>query len=76
MKKERENSRPMYCHTQAKAIYENIGYPDYLASDNNTQLEKMYAEVRIKFVTEDFLLALYSYRFSISSIRPTFATFL
>lgn len=29
---------------KAVAIYENIGYPDYLASDNNTQLEKMYAE--------------------------------
>jgi len=29
---------------KAKAIYENIGYPDYLASDNTTQLEKMYAE--------------------------------
>jgi membrane metallo-endopeptidase-like protein 1 len=29
---------------KAKAIFENIGYPDYLASDNTTQLEKMYAE--------------------------------
>ncbi|CAF1189094.1 unnamed protein product [Rotaria sp. Silwood1] len=29
---------------KAEAIYENIGYPDYVASDNITQLEKMYAE--------------------------------
>ncbi|CAF4423120.1 unnamed protein product [Rotaria sp. Silwood2] len=27
-----------------KAIYENIGYPDYIVSDNTTQLEHMYAE--------------------------------
>ncbi|CAF1295890.1 unnamed protein product, partial [Rotaria sordida] len=27
-----------------QAVYENIGYPDYLDSDNTTQLEKMYAE--------------------------------
>jgi len=27
-----------------KAIYENIGYPDYIASNDTTQLEKMYAE--------------------------------
>jgi len=26
------------------AIYENIGYPDYVASNDTTQLEKMYAE--------------------------------
>ncbi|CAF4761568.1 unnamed protein product, partial [Rotaria socialis] len=29
---------------KAKVIYENIGYPDYIASDNTTQLELMYAE--------------------------------
>ncbi|CAF3975020.1 unnamed protein product [Adineta steineri] len=29
---------------KAAAIYENIGFPDYIASDNTTQLEKMYAE--------------------------------
>ncbi|UJR20406.1 hypothetical protein I4U23_023537 [Adineta vaga] len=29
---------------KAQAIYENIGYPDYVASDNTTQLEKMYAD--------------------------------
>ncbi|CAF3752104.1 unnamed protein product [Rotaria sp. Silwood1] len=29
---------------KAQAIYENIGYPDYVASDNITQLEKMYTE--------------------------------
>lgn len=29
---------------KAQAIYENIGYPDYVVSDNTTQLEKMYAE--------------------------------
>ncbi|CAF1153990.1 unnamed protein product, partial [Didymodactylos carnosus] len=29
----------------ADAIYENIGYPTYLASDNNTILENMYAEL-------------------------------
>jgi predicted metalloendopeptidase len=59
---------------KAKAIFENIGYPDYLASDNTTQLEKMYAEVRISFVEENECLW-YSYCFSISLIRHTFAMF-
>jgi membrane metallo-endopeptidase-like protein 1 len=27
-----------------QAIYENIGYPDYIAGDNTTQLEEMYKE--------------------------------
>jgi hypothetical protein len=31
---------------QEQAIYENIGYPDYIVSDNTTKLEKIYAEVR------------------------------
>ena len=31
---------------QANAIDKQIGYPDYLGSDNNTKLENDYAEVR------------------------------
>ncbi len=31
---------------QAQAIDQQIGYPDYLASDNNTKLEEEYAEVK------------------------------
>ena len=31
---------------QAQFIDQKIGYPDYLGSDNNTQLEKYYQEVR------------------------------
>ncbi len=33
---------------QASAIDEKIGYPGYLGSDNVTELEKDYAEVRPK----------------------------
>ncbi len=31
---------------QANAIYQQVGYPDYLGSDNNTLLEEEYAEVK------------------------------
>ncbi|CAF5064598.1 unnamed protein product, partial [Rotaria socialis] len=31
---------------KAEAIDEKIGYPDYLAGDNMTQLETQYADVR------------------------------
>ncbi len=31
---------------QANAIYQQVGYPDYLASDNNTLLEEEYADVK------------------------------
>ncbi len=31
---------------QANAIDQQIGYPDYLASDNNTKIEQDYAEVK------------------------------
>ncbi len=44
---------------QVKSIYENIGYPDYIASDNVTQLEDMYIEVRILFIFPIFTLSLF-----------------
>jgi predicted metalloendopeptidase len=31
---------------KAKAINRQIGYPDYLGSDNNTKLEEDYAAVK------------------------------
>ena len=52
------------------AIYENIGYPDFIAGDNVTQLEKMYAEVRDddSFRNNEFFVSI----FSVNRISKTF----
>jgi hypothetical protein len=55
---------------QALAIDEKIGYPEYLGSDNVTELENDYVEVRPTTNTKIFIHCKFDY--SINSIHRIF----